>query len=71
MDVRTACALRERGDSFVQFSRNGRWGTCVDCPRDRELHAFPEFCPFTDRYDHQLTAKELAENFEIIREVRP
>lgn len=71
IDDRTMYALRERGDSFVQFSRNGRWGTCGYCPRDREHHAFPEFCAFTDRYDHQLTAKELAENFEIIREARP
>ena len=33
--------------------RNGRWGTCVSCPRiDGEV--FPEKCEYTKRYDHNL-----------------
>ena len=50
-----------------QMRRNGRWGTCVDCPDDqgrtfagnmmgdgRSNKIFPENCPNTDRYDHWL-----------------
>ncbi len=48
-------------DCFLQFSRNGRWGTCGACPRDSDGHAYPEFCAFTERYDHQLSVDELAE----------
>jgi len=46
------CDMRQ---AFSQFGRNGRWGDCASCPRDAEGHAFPEFCSFTDRYDHQLS----------------
>jgi hypothetical protein len=60
----TEYALRERADCFRQFSRNGRWGTCCDCPRDRDGHAYPEFCPRADRHDHWLTAHSLADSFE-------
>ena len=56
-------AIRETADSFRQFSRNGRWGACGACPRDRDRHAYPEFCAFTDRYDHQLNVAALAFNF--------
>lgn len=69
MDDRTRYALRERSDSFVQFSRNGRWGTCADCPRDSAGRAYPEFCSLTQRSDHRLTASQLAENFELFRKV--
>ncbi len=54
---------RELSERFLQFSRNGRWGTCVDCPRDGHGHILPELCPNTERYDHQLTADSLAEQF--------
>lgn len=64
MDPATAYALRERADAFRQFSRNGRWGTCVACPRDTRGDAYPEFCAFTERYDHLLNAQSLAENFD-------
>jgi tRNA(His) 5'-end guanylyltransferase len=37
--------------------RNGRWGTCADCPRISGK-VYPEHCQFTDRYDHLLTAKD-------------
>src|SRR3989339_585547 len=46
-----------------QMTRNGRWGTCVDCPDaegrkygdNRDMYkVFPEKCPNTDRYDHWL-----------------
>lgn len=36
-------------------ARNGRWGTCVCCPRDDEGSAYPERCEFTARYDHNIT----------------
>lgn len=35
-------------------ARNGRWGTCVECPRDEHGHAYPERCVHTRRSDHQL-----------------
>lgn len=70
-DPRTAYALRERADAFRQFSRNGRWGTCGGCPRDARGDAYPEFCEHTERYDHQLTATQLAENFESYRKAGP
>lgn len=60
-----AYALREVGDGFRQFSRNGRWGTCGGCPRDSAGRAYPEFCQFTARGDHHLDARTLAEQFEI------
>lgn len=56
-------AVRENADFYRQFSRNGRWGTCVDCPRDVDHNAYPEFCVHTDRYDHQLNAVQLADNY--------
>lgn len=58
-------ALREVGDGFRQFSRNGRWGGCSGCPVDADGRKYPEFCAFTDRYDHQLTVDQLAESFKI------
>lgn len=70
-DPRTAYALQECADSFRQFSRNGRWGTCVGCPRDTAGHAYPEFCADAERYDHKLTAAQLAESFEHYRKTGP
>lgn len=64
MDPPTAIALRDCADGFRQFSRNARWGTCGRCPRDSAGYAYPEFCEYTERYDHQLTAAGLAENFD-------
>ena len=58
-------ALRQTSDYFRQFSRNGRWGTCVDCPRDELFFAYPEFCPNTNRGDHHLTVDQLANRFNI------
>lgn len=43
------------------FDRNGRWGTCSSCPRNGRGDVFPEYCDYTDRYDHQLTIEGLAE----------
>jgi hypothetical protein len=36
--------------------RNGRWGTCVDCPRNtpQGVRIAPEHCKFTGRYDHNI-----------------
>jgi hypothetical protein len=55
----------ELADGFIQFSRIGRWGTCVACPRDTDGHVYPEFCRYTDRYDHNLTVDELAASHKI------
>lgn len=41
------------------FIRIGRWGTCIECPRSDST--YPEFCINTSRYDHLLTADNLAE----------
>lgn len=50
--------------------RNGRWGTCVDCPRDKDGTPHPERCISTDRYDHQLelTTEEIAQ--EALRRIK-
>lgn len=37
-----------------QLARDGRWGTCVDCPRDRAGHRDPASCRHTRRYDHHI-----------------
>lgn len=60
-----ATAVKREGlsDHFRMFARNGRWGTCSGCPRDSEHVAYPEFCEFTIRYDHWLTAESLAQRF--------
>jgi len=44
------------------FSRIGKWGTCVECPRSDST--YPEFCVNSNRYDHQLTADDLAEGLK-------
>ena len=54
----------EMRDRFRQFSRNGRWGTCGACPRDRDGNAYPEACEFTERGDHTLDVDSLAEQFK-------
>lgn len=43
----------------------------LGCPRDSAGHAYPEFCKDTNRYDHQLTAMQLAESFEHYRRTGP
>jgi hypothetical protein len=53
-------------DFLLQFYRNGRWGTCVDCPRDTNGRAYPEFCEYTERYDHKLTLDDLVGHYEVI-----
>lgn len=52
-------------DFFIQFSRNGRWGTCGDCPRDSNGLVYPEFCIYTDRGDHHLSVEALAQQHTI------
>ena len=51
-------------DGFRQFARNGRWGTCGFCPKDSEGHSIPEACEHQARYDHNLTAEQLAEVYK-------
>lgn len=57
-------AIRETSDYFRQFSRNGRWGTCADCPRDVLNGAYPEYCANRDRYDHNLDVDQLVSRFK-------
>ena len=61
--VRKEMVDSEMSDSFEQFSRNGRWGTCVDCPRDADGRAFPEACELTTRYDHMLNLADLVRSY--------
>jgi hypothetical protein len=65
MERQRPTIVPEMREAFLQFSRNGRWGTCADCPRDVDERAFPEFCVNTDRYDHQLTVDFLVEQHKI------
>ena len=62
--VKLKYQLKHLSDAFRQASRNGRWGSCVACPQDSNGHEYPEFCVYTNRYDHQLTINELAETWE-------
>lgn len=55
---------RELKQRFVQFSRNGRWGTCSGCPYDGNGIVMPELCTFTDRYDHNLDLDALVFQFK-------
>jgi len=64
MDPCTQHALKQNAGRLRAFARNGRWGTCVDCPRDSEQNVYPEFCINTERYDHHLGMKDLAESWE-------
>ncbi|HCQ31303.1 TPA: hypothetical protein DIU27_02895 [Candidatus Collierbacteria bacterium] len=50
-------------DAFLQFSRNGRWGTCGGCPKDSNGHTYPEACADTIRGDHQLDLQALMETY--------
>lgn len=50
-------------DAFIQFSRNGQWGTCVDCPRTED-QTLPEFCVNRHRYDHKLNLEQLVEYYK-------
>lgn len=59
-----AWAARQNWTAWCCFARNGRWGTCVECPRAYDGEVFPEFCPNTARYDHQLTLASLTEYYE-------
>ena len=52
-------------DGLLQYYRNGRWGTCVDCPRDSDGKHYPEFCKFTNRYDHHLKIDGLTNQINI------
>jgi hypothetical protein len=68
MNLKCEKAVRQTADNFRQFSRNGRWGTCADCPRDSLGAAYPEFCRETSRYDHALNVDQLVSNYKIVLE---
>lgn len=50
--------------AFLQFARNGRWGTCGECPADGDGIVYPEMCQYTRRYDHLLTLDVLVEQYK-------
>lgn len=56
--------LMEFAPRLAQLGRNGRWGTCVACPRAGDGTVLPELCEHTARYDHNLTMRQLAEMWE-------
>lgn len=56
--------LQEFAPRLAALGRNGRWGTCVECPCAGDGTVLPELCVNTDRYDHQLTMKVLADKWE-------
>lgn len=60
---RLRVTAREHRDAFMAFARNGRWGTCANCPKDSEGKRYPECCRNTDRPDHMLALPELAHEF--------
>jgi protein gp37 len=45
--------LQDHHDRAALLARNGRWGTCVECPRD-DIGVHPERCVQTQQYNHQL-----------------
>lgn len=49
--------------AFEQFTRNERWGSCVDCPHDVDGRSLPELCKYTDRRDHQLNFDALSRRY--------
>lgn len=53
--------------ALTHFARNGRWGTCVECPRDGDGNQLPELCPETNRGDHWLKLSDIVEshNFDV------
>lgn len=55
---------RQSLDRWDQFLRNGRWGTCASCPVSGDRKQLPELCENTKRYDHNLTANELFEQYK-------
>lgn len=57
---------------FRCFSRNGRWGTCGECPEWWSDEVRPEDCVNTKRYDHQLDIDSLVEQHKIrLKEIIP
>jgi hypothetical protein len=59
-----AHAVAELRSAFADFSRNGRWGTCGECPQDGYGRNLPELCAFTSRDDHQLDIDALSRRFK-------
>lgn len=64
MTPATEQALKVIAPSLRMFARNGRWGTCADCPVDREGNQYPEFCLNTERHDHHLDMKALHKQWD-------
>lgn len=65
-DYTTTAVVPSRSvqQALRQLARNGRWGTCGDCPRDSGGETYPEFCIETMRYDHRLSATAAFEQFK-------
>lgn len=56
-------AVKEMHYAFSQFERNGRWGTCGECPVIG-LYKYPEFCKNSHRADHGLTFTQLVMQYQ-------
>ena len=54
--------MKER---FMLFARNGRWGTCSDCPRDEAGMAYPERCNNTMLPPHHLGIDALVASYKL------
>lgn len=48
--------------------RNGRWGTCSGCPREK-TDVYPERCDETKRYDHNIHSTKDGKFFAYSEEV--
>lgn len=57
-DEKQRAALRNARTGIQALGRNGRWGTCTDCPRSGDGLVLPELCKNTKRSDHQFTMKD-------------
>ena len=55
---------KSRLDMFEQFRRNGKWGTCGDCPKT-DGKSFPEFCINFKRSDHTLDITSMCEQYKL------
>ena len=51
-------ATKKIVDMLEQYARNGKWGTCVNCPIENDM-TYPERCKFFKRYDHDLDKESL------------
>lgn len=55
-------------DTWAQYLRNRRWGSCPSCPTSVvQNQTFPELCVNTNRSDHHRTFEEHVEFYRLKR----